>query len=302
MIPDSDVASVLVVTAHPDDVDFGSAGTIATWTDAGIEVAYCVITDGDAGGFDRGVPRSDIPGIRRSEQTAAASVVGVTDLTFLGYPDGRLEVSLALRRDLARVIRRVRPQRVVCHSTERSYTRIYASHPDHLAAGEATLCAVYPDARNPFAFPELVEEGCEAHSVPEVWIMTGPNPNHWVDTTEVIDRKVKALLCHASQLPDPTGLDDRMRGWGAMVAKAGGLPDGRLAEAYQVIDTACPPPWTPRTPLTSLLSGSNPGPATRLSPKARGGMGKRGAYLGQLVSGICGWAKGWSGRCTAAPS
>ena len=236
-LPDEEIERALVIMAHPDDVDFGSAGTIATWTDRGIEVSYCLITDGDAGGFDPAVPRADIPGIRRAEQTAAAAVLGVTDLHWLGYPDGRLEVTLDLRRDLSRVIRKVRPQRVLCQSPQRNFERVFASHPDHLAAGEAALCAVYPDARNEFTFTELKDEGHDAHVVGEVWVQGGPDPNHHVDTTDVIDRKVKALLCHVSQLPNPDGLDERMRGWGQAIAKAAGLPEGRTAEAYRVIAT-----------------------------------------------------------------
>ena len=166
-----EIERALVVTAHPDDVDFGAAGTIATWTDAGIEVTYCIVTDGDAGGFDPAVPRSEIPRIRRAEQTAAAAVVGVHDLEFLGYPDGALEVPIDLRRDISRVIRRVRPQRVLTQSPERVWDRLFASHPDHLAAGEATVCAVYPDARNPFAHPTLLADGLEAWTVSELWIM-----------------------------------------------------------------------------------------------------------------------------------
>src|SRR5436305_13163493 len=141
--------------AHPDDVDFGAAGTIAQLTDAGVEVTYCIITDGDAGGFDPAVPRTQIGAIRRAEQTAAAKEVGVTDVRFLGYPDGRLEVSFDLRRDIARVIREVRPQRVVCQSPQRNMVRIPASHPDHLASGEASLCAIFPDACYPFACTDL---------------------------------------------------------------------------------------------------------------------------------------------------
>src|SRR5437879_10068274 len=200
----------LVVTAHPDDVDFGAAGTIATWTDAGIEVTYCIVTDGDAGGFDPAVPRSEIPRIRRAEQTAAAAVVGVHDVEFLGYPDGALELSIDLRRDVSRVIRRVRPQRVVTQSPERVWDRLFASHPDHLAAGEATVCAVYPDARNPFAFPELLEEGLEAHTVPELWLMAGRTRNRFVDVTDTFDKKLAALRCHVSQLPDPERLEERL--------------------------------------------------------------------------------------------
>src|SRR3954454_7441733 len=150
MLDDAEIQRALVITAHPDDVDFGAAGTVATWTDAGVKVTYCVVTDGDAGGFDVAVPRDRIGQIRQEEQRAAAAEVGVSDVVFLGYPDGRLEMSFDLRRDIARVIREVQPQRVFCQSPQRNMVRIPASHPDHLAAGEATLCAIYPDARNPF--------------------------------------------------------------------------------------------------------------------------------------------------------
>jgi LmbE family N-acetylglucosaminyl deacetylase len=238
MLADSDVHRVLVVTAHPDDVDFGAAGTVAVWTDAGIDVSYCIVTDGEAGGYDPSVPRSEIPAIRRAEQTAAAKTVGVTDLHFLAYADGRLEPSIALRRDISRVIRVVRPDRLVCQSPDRSYTRIYASHPDHLAAGEAALCAVYPDARNPFAHPELAAEGLEAHTVPEVWIMAGLQTDHAVDISQTLDRKVAALMCHVSQMTDPDALADRLRLWAASVAQEAGLPEGSLAEGFQVVSTA----------------------------------------------------------------
>jgi LmbE family N-acetylglucosaminyl deacetylase len=238
MLSDDAVERILVVTAHPDDVDFGSAGTVATWTEKGIEVSYCIVTDGDAGGFDPAVPRSAIPGIRRAEQEAAAKEIGVNDVVFLGHPDGRLTVTIELRRDISRVIRQVRPQRLVCQSPERSWERIYASHPDHMAAGEATLCAVYPDARNPFAHTELAAEGLEAYSVAEVWVMGGPEPNYFVDTTDVLDRKIAALRRHVSQMTDSDGLPQRMRFWGEAVARQGGLPEGRTAEGFRVIDTA----------------------------------------------------------------
>ena len=129
------VARVLVITAHPDDVDFGAAGTISQWTNAGLEVSYCIVTNGEAGGSDQSVSRTEMAAIRQAEQTAAAKQVGVHDLLFLGYPDGRVEPSVALRRDLARVIRLLRPDRVVCQSPERNYVRMGASHPDHRAAG-----------------------------------------------------------------------------------------------------------------------------------------------------------------------
>jgi LmbE family N-acetylglucosaminyl deacetylase len=238
MAPNDDsLERVLVVMAHPDDVDFGAAGSVATWTDAGTEVTYCLVTDGDAGGHDLTVPREEMVVTRRAEQTAAAKVVGVTDLHFLAHPDGRLQPTLDLRRDISRVIRQVRPQRVVCQSPERSFQRIYASHPDHLAAGEATLCAVYPDSRNPFAFPELLEEGYEPWSVPEVWMMTARDQDAFVDITEQFDRKLEALRCHVSQHQNPGGLEELLRTWMGANAAAAGYADGRLAEAFLRVAT-----------------------------------------------------------------
>jgi LmbE family N-acetylglucosaminyl deacetylase len=229
---------VLVIVAHPDDVDFGAAGTVAAWTDAGIEVTYCLVTNGDAGGSDRSVSRSDMARLRQVEQTAAAKQVGVSELIWLGYPDGRVEATLELRRDLARVIRTVRPGRVVLPSPERNYVRIGGSHPDHRAVGAAALDAVYPDARNPFAFPELLnDERLEPWTVPQVWIPMGPGADHYVDITATFARKIAALTSHASQISDAAQLADRLHEWGTRNAEAGGLPAGSLAELFQVIDT-----------------------------------------------------------------
>jgi LmbE family N-acetylglucosaminyl deacetylase len=237
MLEDSEISRVLVIVAHPDDVDFGAAGTVATWTDAGLDVSYCIVTDGDAGGSDASISRADMAKLRQSEQTAAAKQVGVRDLHFLGYPDGRVEATLELRKDLARVIRMLRPNRVVCPSPERFYARPGASHPDHRAVGSAALDAVYPDARNPFAFPELLaEEKLAAWTVPEVWISASPTPTHFVDITQTFDRKVAALRSHASQISDPAELEDRLRGWTTRTAEQGGLPAGHLAEAFQVLE------------------------------------------------------------------
>ncbi len=232
------VARVLVITAHPDDVDFGAAGTIAQWTDAGLDVSYCIVTNGEAGGSDPTVSRTEMAAIRQAEQTAAAKQVGVHELHFLGYPDGRLETSIGLRRDIARVIRLLRPDRVVCQSPERNYARMGASHPDHRAAGSAALDAVYPDSRNPFAFPELLaEEKLEPWTVREVWISGSPAPTTYVDITDTFSRKVAALRCHVSQISDPEGIEGFLRGWLSRAAVQGGLPEGRLAETFQVLQT-----------------------------------------------------------------
>ena len=239
MLDDSEIRRILVINAHPDDVDFSAAATIALWTDAGIEVIYCIVTDGDAGGHDESVPRAEVPALRRAEQTAAAKQVGVHDLRFLGYPDGRVEATLALRKDLARVIRQVRPDRLLCPSPERNYVRLPANHPDHRAVGSSALDAVYPDARNPFAFAELrAEEGLEPWTVREVWLPGGPAPNHCVDITASFGRKLAALRAHESQIGQMEGLEEFLRGWNSRVAAQAGLPDGSLAEAFQVIDTA----------------------------------------------------------------
>jgi LmbE family N-acetylglucosaminyl deacetylase len=237
VLDDSEVKRILVIVAHPDDVDFSAAGTVALWTDAGIEVSYCVVTNGDAGGFDESVPRTEIAPMRQAEQTAAAKCVGVSDVRFLGYPDGRVEATIALRRDLARVIRQVRPDRLLCPTPERNYARMPASHPDHRAVGSAALDAVYPDARNPFAFPELLaDEGLTAWTVREVWLASA-TPNHWVDVTGTFARKVAALRAHESQTGHMDGLEDFLRGWLARNAGQAGWAEGRLAEAFQVMET-----------------------------------------------------------------
>jgi LmbE family N-acetylglucosaminyl deacetylase len=238
VLEDSEIKRILVIVAHPDDVDFSAAGTVARWTDAGIEVTYCVVTDGDAGGYDESVPRDEIAPLRRAEQTAAAKCVGVSDLRFLGYPDGQVEATIGLRRDLARVIRQVRPDRVLCPTPERNYTRMPPSHPDHRAVGSAALDAVYPDARNPFAFPELLaDEGLAPWTVREVWMAAGLAPNHYVDVTATFGRKIAALRAHHSQTGEMENLEEFLRSWLARNAEQAGLAEGRLAEGFQVMDT-----------------------------------------------------------------
>ena len=146
---------------------------------------------------------------RRLRRSSSASPTSTSS----AIPTGASWRTSSCARDISRVIRQVRPQRVVTQSPERNYERIYASHPDHLATGEATICAVYPDARNPFAFPELLDEGLEPWTVPEVWMMAARDPNRFVDITDVFDRKLEALLRHVSQHADPDGLEPMLRGW-----------------------------------------------------------------------------------------
>lgn len=227
-----DVERALFVVAHPDDIDFAAGGTVAAMTDAGIEVTYCLATRGDQGGYDD-TPRDQMPALREKEQRAAGAVLGVSDIRFLGFRDGHLEVSLELRRAVARVIRAVRPGLVVTHNPERNWTAMPANHPDHMAVGEATLRAVYPDARNPFAFPELLDdEGLDPWIVHEVWVMGPETVDHVVDMTDHAERKVAALQAHVSQTSH-TDLPSLLRTWNGGVAERAGLAEGRLAEAFR---------------------------------------------------------------------
>lgn len=232
---DSTIERALVVAAHPDDADFGCAGTLARWSDAGIEVTLLCVTRGEQGGL----PDADsaaMPALREAEQRAASAHLGVTDVRFLdGYRDGWLEPTFDLQRDIVSVIRDVRPQRVLCQSPERWYDRPHASHPDHLAAGEATVRACYPAAENPFAWPELIDEGLPPWKVGEIWLMAHPHATHAVDTTETFSRKVAALLEHSSQTGHREDLETFLRGWGTQVAERFGLGEGRVAEMFGVM-------------------------------------------------------------------
>lgn len=179
------------------------------------------MTDGDSGGFDPGVPRAEIPGIRRTEQTAVAKAVGVSDVMFLGYPDGRLVSSLQLRRDLACEIRRVLWNASYAPSPARNWQLIVASHSNHLAASEAALAAC-TGRRNPFAHPELLADGYERWTVLEVWMTEAPVRDRWVDITEVLPRKLDALRNHVSQHTDADGkVEERMRAGARSSREAG---------------------------------------------------------------------------------
>jgi LmbE family N-acetylglucosaminyl deacetylase len=238
VMADSDIQRALVVGAHPDDIDFGCVGTVAQWVAAGVEVTYLLVTRGDQGGFDE-TPREQMGPLRETEQRAAAAVVGVHRVEFLdGYADGWVEATPDLVRDISRAVRRVRPQRMIIQSPERNYARLPSSHPDHMATGEAAIRAVYPAARNPFAFPELLhDEGLEPWVVNEVFIQAHPGAAHAVDVTDQFDLKIAALREHASQVGHRLDdLADMVRGWMADTARTAGLPAGRLAEVFHVVE------------------------------------------------------------------
>jgi LmbE family N-acetylglucosaminyl deacetylase len=227
---------VLCVVAHPDDIDFGAAGTIACLTSHGCEVAYVMVTSGDAGGDDSKLSRRQRAAVREGEQRKAAQAVGVKAITFLGYRDGLVESNLKLRKEIAQKIRAFKPDLVITQNPERNWERIYASHPDHMAVGDATIKAVYPDARNPHSFPRLLRNGYMPHTVPEVWV-TGSQPNFAVDITKYFKFKVAALSEHASQIGDASGLEERLKSWAISNAEAAGLKKNRLAETFRRIDT-----------------------------------------------------------------
>ncbi len=193
--------SVMVVVAHPDDAEFMTAGTIAKWTQAGAKATYVVVTKGDKGSEDPDMTPTRLAAIREEEQRAAGAVLGVTSFEFMGYPDGYLEHTLGLRRDLARLIRRHRPEVVICFDpTNRIFSDSYVNHPDHRASGDATIDAVFPTARDRLTFPELLADGLEPHKVSQLWLGATAQPNVWVDIGETLELKQKALMAHPSQL------------------------------------------------------------------------------------------------------
>ncbi len=236
-LADEEIKRILVVMAHPDDCDFGAGGTIALWTKKGIEVSYCIVTNGDQGGEASEFSLEDMAKVRQREQREAGKVLGVSQVTYLNYRDGSLVPTLELRKEIVREIRRAKPDRMVVQSPERNWERIFASHPDHLAAGEAAIQAVYPDARNPYAFTDLIESGFEPWRVRELWITGSPHPNHFVDITETFSKKMDALKAHVSQTAHNPELESMVRSWGEKNGEANGLAAGRIAEVFKVVNT-----------------------------------------------------------------
>jgi LmbE family N-acetylglucosaminyl deacetylase len=221
---------VLAIFSHPDDAEFGAAPTIAALAARGARVDYVVTTDGGKGTDDAAVSPDDLSATRVAEQRAAADVLGVSEIVHLGYPDGYLTPSLDLRRDIARQIRRFRPDLVIAQNPVRRMDgNPFIGHPDHLATGEATLAAVYPAARDRHNFPELLDEGLEPWKVRQVLVTGVERPNLWVDVSETLETGLTALRCHVSQLPDWDGVEERMR---ERVAVAGGPVGLSMAQAF----------------------------------------------------------------------
>ena len=214
----------LIIAAHPDDIEFVVAGTAAKWARAGTDVRYVVATSGDAGSHQPGMTREELARIREAEQRAAAQVAGVDDVVFLGYPDGEVETTLALRRDIVREIRRFRPDIVICSDPTRLFVGDrYINHPDHRAVGQAAVDAVAPAAAMPLVFSELREEGLEPHQVREMLVSSTLEPDTWIDITDTVDLKIEALKQHASQFPNGWDPSEMVRGWAAESGKTAGV-------------------------------------------------------------------------------
>ena len=204
----------MVVVAHADDAEYGCSGTVAKWCAEGMEVVYVLCTDGSKGSSDPEMTPGRLIEIRRAEQQAAGRVLGLKDVVFLGYEDSMLQPTLELRRDISREIRRHKPDILISANSVRSFQgNGYIGHPDHLAAGEATLAAVFPAARDRMTFPELLEEGFEPHRVRELLIMSQRDADKWIDVTDTFDTAIEALKQHVSQVGDGDQDFEWMRGW-----------------------------------------------------------------------------------------
>lgn len=204
---------ILVLLAHPDDPEFFCGATLARWAKAGHEIVYCLITCGDKGTNDPSITRETLCGMRVEEQNAAAAVIGVKRVRFLGYPDGYVVPDLGLRKEITRVVRQEKPDIVVtCDPTTLYSFGTRLNHPDHRAAGQVVLDAIFPAVGNPMYFEDLrIEEGLEPHQVKEVWVSLSLEPNVIMDVTADWETKINALYKHKSQIGEPEKLAERMR-------------------------------------------------------------------------------------------
>jgi LmbE family N-acetylglucosaminyl deacetylase len=226
--PDSDADGprrALVVAAHPDDADFGAAGTAFLWSQQGWEFYYLVCTDGSKGSEDESLTPRQLIDMRREEQRDAAKILGVKDVFFLDYVDGELTPSRPFLGDVVRVVRQLRPHALFTHDPETVIVNnAFVNHADHRATGLTAIDAVYPAARDRLNFPEHIATGLQPHKVAQIYIWGSPQANFEVDITDVIDKKVEALLAHTSQFEAEfiEGILDRWK-----------TPAGRYVESYR---------------------------------------------------------------------
>jgi LmbE family N-acetylglucosaminyl deacetylase len=224
-------AQVMVVTPHPDDAEYGVAGTVARWTGEGKSVIYVVCTNGDKGSNDPNMKPEELVKIREQEQRAAAKLLGVREVIFLHHPDQSLEDTPEFRKEIVRLIRMYRPDIVV---TADPYRR-YIWHRDHRITGQVTLDAVFPYARDHLAYPDLLKQGLQPHKVSEVWLWATEDPNYRSNITDTFDTKIAALRCHKSQIEDnlPPDWEERLKQWFRDMAEG---EDFELAEAFHRVE------------------------------------------------------------------
>lgn len=221
----------MVIMAHPDDAEFGCAGTVAKWAKAGAEVVYVICTNGDKGSSDPQMTPPRIAAIREQEQRNACKTLGVKEVVFLGHPDGELEDNREFRGELVREIRRFRPEAVVCPDPSR---RSFFNHRDHRICGQVALDAVYPYSRDRLHFSELLAQGFQPHKVNTVFLQGPDEPDTYVDISDTIDLKLKALLCHVSQVSNPgRDIEKSLRENAQRIGEKGGVP---YAEAFRKIE------------------------------------------------------------------
>lgn len=235
---------VLVIGAHPDDVDFGCAGTLAKWAREGSEIFYAICTSGEKGSDDPAVSPSALARTREDEQRAAAAVIGAREVTFLRKPDGELQYSLEFRGELVRVIRRHRPHIVVSHDpANRDFDNQFIFHSDHRVVGELVFDAVYPAALNRNYYPEQLAEGLNPHAVSEIYFFATTRPDRWIDIAPTLELKIQALRCHASQLKNPGQMEEMVRDWFAEWGREKGLA---YAERFRCLPIFHSPGRRPR--------------------------------------------------------
>lgn len=231
----------MVIVAHPDDIEFGVAGTVARWVKAGCEVAYVVCTSGDVGIATPGMTKIEAARIREAEQIEAAAVVGVTNVVFLREPDGMVENTMALRKKLVRQIRRFKPEVVVTGDPTLLYTPLGGiNHPDHRAVGMAAIDAVFPAAGQPNLFEELAEEGITASKVRKLYLTARGEGDLFVNISDTIDLKITALKKHVSQVGEWEELEEMLKGWNAKIGQG---KEMAYAEAFKIVTIVGDDEW-----------------------------------------------------------
>jgi LmbE family N-acetylglucosaminyl deacetylase len=260
---DLDIERAMVIYAHPDDAEFMVAGTVAKWAKAGVEVTYCMVTNGASGSQDPAMTRDKLRDIRYAEQREAAKILGVKHVVFLGYEDGYLYPTLEVRKDVARQVRIHRPDVIIAMDPQFRLSEEYINHPDHMAAGEVALRTINPDASTRQMFPELWrDEKLEPHKPKALFLETFGDGGTVVDITDTMDTKIEALLVHRSQLgPDA---EEWVRDWNRRTGKSAGY---RFGESFRVILLERPPAAErkPRRRARSADAVSRGGAAARRS-------------------------------------